>query len=626
MLQSVYKRMLFYEESFKGGTQVPDKTAVCLPKEILLFIENVNEIIFLISEDGTIVSASSKAESFWGDDKKSVVGLKIEKMFPKVYVDAIFTHIEKDAVKDTGLTFAIENSKGEKRMFETNFSWLPIAGVSFLSLTCRDIGGYLSLISTLSESEDLYKSLFHEASLGFIHVNSDGLITDCNAAFLNIFNVFRDEVIGVSLAAGDDFGAYPEFTRAAMDALKGVGSRHEKHFVSPRQAAAGWLRVSFSPVRSDNQVFLGAVGIVEDITEQRQIAESVSFISSHDALTGLFNRRSCEDAILGGLGSRDDLPLGILYADLNCLKLANDAFGHAEGDRLLRTAASILKDTGDDEDEVYRWGGDEFVLLLKRTSEDAMRGRMERIQNAACEWEGEGFVRPSLALGGAIKVLESEDVGETLKIAEEAMYKDKLRKEKKISRIILNALEASMYELCEGRLGIRCKGITGAADWAADACGLSKDETLDFSLLCRYHDIGMLSIPEELSVIQRNVSEEISPPILQHPAIGYRIARCIPEVAPIADMILAHHEWWSGEGYPNQLRGEKIPLLSRLISIFDALEGMTTLRPAEFRLSLEEALCAIEASAGKRYDPRLVRIVAEQIRGERLNFAFDQEE
>ena len=108
--------------------------------------------------------------------------------------------------------------------------------------------------------------------------------------------------------------------------------------------------------------------------------------------------------------------------------------------------------------------------------------------------------------------------------------------------------------------------------------------------------------------------------------VGYRIARCISEIAPISDMILAHHEWWNGRGYPNQLKGEKIPFLSRLVSIFDALEGMTSLRPKAQRLPFEEALGAIEVSGGRQYDPALVTVVAERLRAKPPTFALEQEE
>lgn len=605
---------------------VPDRAKEYSCNETLSFIKGMNEIVFLVAEDWTIVAASHLAERLWNSETRSVVGLRIDEIFPKIYLNAIFSRVEKREVKDSSLTFPVKNSEGKKIVLETRFNWSLLGGRELLALTCRDIGGYISTISSLTEREDRYRTLFHESPLGFIHVNSDGFITDCNAAFLNIFHFFRDEVIGICLPEQEEFGAYPRFVRAAMDAVKGMSSQHETYFTSQEGTFEGWLRVTFSPVKSDSQVFLGAVGVVEDITESKQIAERVSFISSHDALTGLYNRHSCEDAIAGGLGGAEDLPLGVLYADLNGLKLANDAFGHAEGDLLLKTIAAIFRDTGNPSDLIFRWGGDEFIILMKNTSEEEVCDRYRKIWDAERACGRDGFVCPSVALGYAVKTTEAEDLADIIKIAEDAMYEDKLRHGSEARLRILNALEDRMYAMDEGRVGVRGKRMLQWAEWAVENLKLSEDEAHHFRLLCRYHDIGMLSSPCELGFIQQEPSREINPTLLQHMPVGYRIARCISEIAPISDMILAHHEWWNGRGYPNQLKGEKIPFLSRLVSIFDALEGMTSLRPKAQRLPFEEALGAIEVSGGRQYDPALVTVVAERLRAKPPTFALEQEE
>lgn len=605
---------------------MPDRSDQVFRKdETISFIEDMNEIILMVAEDRTIVASSDMAGRVLGSGAKTLVGLKIDQFIPKIYLNAIFTRVDKGEIKDMNLTFPLKNSQGKVLMLEARFNWTRRDGRELLSLICRDISGYLATIGKLTEKEERYRTLFHESPLGFIHVNSDGFVTDCNTVLLNIFHLFRDEVTGLCLAEQEEFGAYPLFARAAMEAVKGRSSQHETFFRSQDGQFEGWLRVTFSPVKSDNQVFLGAVGIVEDITESKQIAERVRFISSHDVLTKLYNRRSCEDAIADGLGKAGDLPLGVLYADLNGLKLANDAFGHAEGDQLLKATASILRDTGSPDDLLYRWGGDEFIILLRNSSEAEVRSRFEKIKNASRNWSGEGFVRPSLALGYALKSTDAEAVTDIIKIAEDAMYEDKLRNGRTARLRILGALEARMHNLHDCRVGIRGKRMLQWAVWAVDVFKMTEDEAHDFHLLCRYHDIGMLSSPGELAMIQREPADRESAVPLQHMAVGYRIARCIAEIAPIADVILAHHEWWNGKGYPNQLKGEAIPRSSRLVSIFDALEGMTSLRPKEERLSLEKALDAIEASSGRQFDPASVEEIVGRLRGKPPQFASDLE-
>lgn len=205
------------------------------------------------------------------------------------------------------------------------------------------------------------------------------------------------------------------------------------------------------------------------------------------------------------------------------------------------------------------------------------------------------------------------------------MYHDKLRNGGKARSKVLSVLEARMHTLDEDRLGVRSGRMLLWADWAIEAFNLTGDDARYFRLLCRYHDIGMLSSSEELAAVRREPSDYKYAFPLQHTAVGYRIARCIVEIAPVADMILAHHEWWNGMGYPNGLKGEAIPRHSRLAAIFDALEGMVSLRPPEERLSLEDALAAIETSSGRQFDPALVEEIASRLRADPPQFVSDLE-
>lgn len=236
---------------------IDDIPCVCaLPRNLLAFIESMNEIFFLVDEDRTIVAASPLAKTILGLDEKGG-GWRIDDFFPKVYLDAIFSRVNGRDVRDMGLTFPVKDVKGREVLLETRFNWTPIGDRDVLSLSCRDINQYVETISDLTEREDRYRTIFHEAPLGFVYINSDGCIADCNSAFLSIFGMIRDEILGVCLAEKSGIGIYPRFRQAAMDALAGLDSSHESPFQSGSGGVSGWVRVTSSPVKSDNQVFLG---------------------------------------------------------------------------------------------------------------------------------------------------------------------------------------------------------------------------------------------------------------------------------------------------------------------------------------------------------------------------------
>ena len=137
---------------------------------------------------------------------------------------------------------------------------------------------------------------------------------------------------------------------------------------------------------------------------------------------------------------------------------------------------------------------------------------------------------------------------------------------------------------------------------------LSEDEQNKLELLATLHDIGKISI--ERSILQKpdKLTQSEWEEMRKHPESGYRIAMATPELKPIADYILTHHERWDGKGYPNGLSGNKIPLLSRIISIVDAYDAMTEDRVYRKALSKEEAVQEIIENAGTQFDPKIAKL------------------
>lgn len=125
-------------------------------------------------------------------------------------------------------------------------------------------------------------------------------------------------------------------------------------------------------------------------------------------------------------------------------------------------------------------------------------------------------------------------------------------------------------------------------------------------LLARFHDIGKIMVPESILDKPGRLNQYELQVVRKHSRYGFCIAQSVPMLTPIANWILTHHEWWNGQGYPLGLVGEEIPLESRLLSIIDAYDAMTTHRPYRPIMTKKEALAELNRYAGIQFDPQLV--------------------
>lgn len=128
-------------------------------------------------------------------------------------------------------------------------------------------------------------------------------------------------------------------------------------------------------------------------------------------------------------------------------------------------------------------------------------------------------------------------------------------------------------------------------------------------LLAWFHDIGKLGIPDYILFKPGPLSEDEYIKMKQHSELGCRIAKTADELINIADLILKHHEWWNGAGYPLGLKGEEIPLECRIIAIVDAFDAMTHFRPYQNSLTRKEAIDELSNCAGIQFDPIMVEMV-----------------
>ena len=156
--------------------------------------------------------------------------------------------------------------------------------------------------------------------------------------------------------------------------------------------------------------------------------------------------------------------------------------------------------------------------------------------------------------------------------------------------------------------GEHAERLVALSRMIASTLNLSQSDKDRLELLATLHDIGKVAISDNILTKPGTLTQEEWAEMKRHPEIGYRIAMSSPELIPVAEGILCHQERWDGTGYPQALKGEKIPLLSRIIAVVDAYDAMTQDRPYRRSMTREAALAEIMSNAGTQFDPTIAQI------------------
>ena len=345
--------------------------------------------------------------------------------------------------------------------------------------------------------------------------------------------------------------------------------------------------------------------ILTDMTEQRQSRERLEYLSTHDTLTGIYNRGYMERR----MNKRDGLaaPLSLIMADMNGLKLVNDVFGHLRGDELLVRTAQLLRDVFGSDALYGRWGGDEFLILLPGADADACAEKA-RLLNEACEATTPDPIKISMAVGTATSKAATTDYAQLFQQAEKEMYKKKLIESRIVRRKLVEDISETMYAS-----GIEdpahIQRLTKMATELAERLGVARNSAQMHLLqsLVKLHDVGKMAIPREVFRHEKSMTPQQWDVMRTHSEIGYRLAFSLGEPA-LAEAILAMHERWDGKGYPYGLQQEQIPEMSRLLALVDAYDIMTHRQTYRKPLTREEAIKEIMENSGTQFDPLVVEV------------------
>lgn len=547
---------------------------------------------------------------------KEMTGLKNEELAGRLISD-IFPSIESNIIDK----FAHVVKTGEPYSYENN---LTETGKDYSVIAYRPKHGQLAVIATditekkraedaLRASEYNFRNIFEASSDGILIVSNDEII-DCNLALVDLLGYDSKAII---------LGKNP-IELSPLKQPDGELSEEKMLKIYKNVAQSGNCKYEWWYKRIDGNILPVEIvmtnillngrivfhSLWRDISERKQMENKMEYLSYHDQLTDLYNRRFFEEELLR-LDVKRNLPLTIIMGDVNGLKLVNDSFGHSVGDKLLKKVAEVMTAGCRSDDIVARLGGDEFAILLPKTDEHKAKDIVRRIKERALNEKVE-LVEVSISFGYETKNLSTEKIEDILKKADDNMYEKKLLESQSMRKKTINTIITTLNkkDKCEEQSYYKVSNLSKDLGLAV---GLSKEDIDELKTLCLVRDIGKISIDEKIFSKPGKLTEEEWAEVKRHPEIGYRILCTVISMTQIAEYVLAHHERWDGTGYPKGLKGEEIPFKSRILAIAYSYNAMVSERSFRKALTEDAAIDELKVNAGTQFDPKLVKTFIEKV-------------
>lgn len=395
----------------------------------------------------------------------------------------------------------------------------------------------------------------------------------------------------------------------------------------------------------DLELVRNVAGQAGVIIENAQLYSQATFRANRDWLTSLNNHRNFHERMEEEISrsSRFGKVFSLIMIDLDLFKSYNDLFGHLAGDEVLRIVARTIDNSVRNVDLAFRYGGEEFAVILPETRlEDAYRVA-ERIRRAietgtsslpmpvtaslgVASWPVDGVMREELIARADAALYQAKEKGRnqtylSSEVARSEMMTGSSERESMSKALnIVYALAATVDAKDHYTYGHSRK----VADYAvaiAREVGLPPQKIAVIRNAGLLHDIGKISIPDSVLKKKEPLTEREWLPVKDHPRLGVEILRHIPELGVCLPAVMHHHERYDGAGYPAGLKGTAIPLEARILALADAYEAMTSPRLYRDQPSPDQGLAELKRCSGTQFDPELVSILLRLIASGNLKTA-----
>ncbi|MEW8955843.1 diguanylate cyclase [Clostridium sp.] len=382
------------------------------------------------------------------------------------------------------------------------------------------------------------------------------------------------------------------------------------------------------------------------VESERNYIKKLEEMVNLDGLTELYNHRYFYDSLTHIINyhKRENKPVSMAFIDIDYFKHYNDLYGHQKGYLVLKEVANILRDSVRPSDIVARYGGEEFSIIFPDTHETSAVLLAEKIRKKVEEYyffgeENQPGGTLTISLGVSSFPAKAKDNIELIKSADDALYRakffnknqvmtytsvlDELKKDIEENEIDLVTSVKTLISVINAKDRYTYGHVERVVMYSrlmADKLNLSAEDKKALIYSAYMHDIGKININPDILNKKMPLTKEEWEILKQHPAEGVNIIKEVASLSYLSPLILHHHEKYDGKGYPSGLKGEEIPFLSRVLTVIDSFDAMTSNRPYNKRKSFIEGIDELKKNCGTQFDPYITKEFIDAIKDYKDSF------